>query len=153
MKKDELTLIKCDKCNLVQLNKNFNANFLYGDDYGYRTGINNTMTQHVKNIVDQATKLTKIKKNESVLDIASNDGTLLNFYPEEIITVGIDPLIYKYKRFYKKINFKISNFFNLKDIKKLHINKFKIITALSVFYDLENPNVFLKTIKEILDKD
>lgn len=153
VKKDKLTLVKCNKCNLVQLNKNFNANFLYGDDYGYRTGINNTMTQHVKNTVDQAIKLTKLKKNETVLDIASNDGTLLNFYPKEIITAGIDPLIYKYKKFYKKINFKISNFFNLKDIKKLHINKFKIITALSVFYDLENPNVFLKTIKEILDKE
>jgi cyclopropane fatty-acyl-phospholipid synthase-like methyltransferase len=149
----ELTLVKCSKCHLVQLNKKFDQKFLYGDDYGYRTGINHTMTEHVKKVVNDALKLTKIKKNEIVLDIASNDGTLLNFYPKRIVTVGIDPLIYKYKKFYKKINYKISNFFNLKQIKALNLKKFKIITALSVFYDLENPNVFLKTIKKILDKN
>ena len=151
--KVELTLVKCNKCHLVQLNKKFDQKFLYGDDYGYRTGINYTMTEHVKKVVNDAIKLTKIKKKEIVLDIASNDGTLLNFYPKQIVSVGIDPLIYKYKNFYKKINYKISNFFNLKQIKALNLKKFKIITALSVFYDLENPNIFLKSIKKILDKN
>lgn len=151
--KAELTLVKCNKCHLVQLNKKFDQKFLYGEDYGYRTGINYTMTEHVKKVVNDAIKMTRIRKGEIVLDIASNDGTLLNFYPKQIVTVGIDPLIYKFERFYKTINYKISNFFNLKQIKALNLKKFKIITALSVFYDLENPNIFLKSIKKILDKD
>jgi hypothetical protein len=151
--KVELTLVKCNKCHLVQLNKKFDQKFLYGEDYGYRTGINYTMTEHVKKVVNDAIKMTRIRKGEIVLDIASNDGTLLNFYPKKIVTVGIDPLIYKFKRFYKTINYKISNFFNLKQIKALNLKKFKIITALSVFYDLENPNIFLKSIKKILDKN
>jgi hypothetical protein len=58
--KVELTLVKCNKCHLVQLNKKFDQKFLYGDDYGYRTGINYTMTEHVKKVVNDAIKLTKL---------------------------------------------------------------------------------------------
>jgi hypothetical protein len=76
----------------------------------------------------------------------------LNFYPKKIITVGVDPLVNKYKKYYNKINYKISNFFQITDIKKLKLKKkFKIISALSVFYDLRDPNKFIREVKEILD--
>ena len=141
----------CKKCTLVQLENNFDLNYLYGPDYGYRTGINETMTNHVKNVVKAAIKITKIQKNDQVLDIASNDGTLLNFYDKKIITFGIDPIIKKYKKNYKNINYKISDFFSASKLKKITKRKFKIITALSVFYDLKDPNKFLKDIESILD--
>ena len=102
----------CNSCKLVQLNQNFNPKYLYGKDYGYRTGINSTMTNHVKHIVSEAQNLSKIKKGEFVLDIASNDGTMLNFYRKDLITVGIDPILLKFKKFYKNINFKICSFFS-----------------------------------------
>ena len=148
-----LNLLMCKKCKLVQLDRNFNLKYLYGKDYGYRTGINNTMTNHMNKIVKECSDLTKLKTNDCVLDIASNDGTLLNFYKKNIITVGVDPLVNKYRKFYKKINYKISNFFQIKDIKKLKLKKkFKIITALSVFYDLKSPGNFIKEVRDILDK-
>ena len=78
--KAEVALVMCSKCKLVQLNQNFNPNYLYGKDYGYRTGINSTMTNHVKSIVTTLSNKLKFKKGDAVLDIASNDGTLLNFY-------------------------------------------------------------------------
>jgi NDP-4-keto-2,6-dideoxyhexose 3-C-methyltransferase len=153
--KAKLTLVMCGKCKLVQLDRNFNQNYLYGKDYGYRTGINKTMTEHVKLVAKGAQKKMKLSSGEMVLDIASNDGTLLNSYSDRsIIKVGIDPLIYKYKKYYKKINYSFSNFFSEKIIpKKLKIKKFKIITALSMFYDLPRPNIFLNDIKKILHKD
>ena len=49
--KEFINLMMCKSCNLVQLDRNFNPKYLYGKDYGYRTGINSTMTNHVKNIV------------------------------------------------------------------------------------------------------
>ena len=151
---EKLNVIFCKNCKLVQLDRSFDPNYLYGDGYGYRTGINKTMTDHVNYTSKQAAKLVNLNKYDCVLDIASNDGTLLNFYPSNIIKVGIDPLVNKYKKFYKKINYKISNFFNINDIKKLRLKKkFKIITALSVFYDLRNPNKFLKEVKKVLDND
>ena len=57
--KGKLTLVMCDKCKLVQLDRNFNKNYLYGLDYGYRTGINKTMLNHVKNVVRYLSKKIK----------------------------------------------------------------------------------------------
>ena len=85
--KDYITLVMCKKCKLVQLDRNFNPEYLYSQDYGYRTGINSTMTRHVKHVAMEAIKLSKIKKNDYVLDIASNDGTLLKFYPSNVPSI------------------------------------------------------------------
>jgi len=148
-----LNLLMCKKCKLVQLDRNFNLKYLYGKDYGYRTGINKTMTDHVKKTVKKCSTLVNLKAKDQVLDIASNDATLLNFYPKKIITVGVDPLANKYKRSYSKIDYKISNFFQITNIKKLNLKKkFKIVSALSVFYDLRDPNKFIREVKEILDE-
>jgi SAM-dependent methyltransferase len=149
-----LNLVMCKKCKLVQLDRNFNPKYLYGKDYGYRSSINKTMTEHLKKIVEKSSNVVKLKANDHVLDIASNDGTLLNFYKKKTVTVGVDPLVNKYKSYYKKISYKISNFFQINDIKKLNLKKkFKIITSLSVFYDLKDPNRFIKSIKECLDEN
>ena len=78
--KDFINLIMCSSCKLVQLDRNFNPRYLYDDNYGYRTGINATMTNHVRMVANEAAKLVRLKKDEAVLDIASNDGTLLNFF-------------------------------------------------------------------------
>jgi len=151
VKKGEINLVICNKCNLVQLGNRFDLKYLYGPSYGYRTGINQTMTNHVQQITRYLKNKVKLSKGESVLDIASNDGTLLNFYDKNIIKFGIDPLVKKYLSNYKKINYKISSFFNYNKVAKKYKKKFKIITALSVFYDLENPNLFLQGIEKLLD--
>ena len=72
---------------MVQLDRNFNSKFLYGKDYGYRTGINSTMTIHVRDVAKKASKFGNLKNNDAVLDIASNDASLLKFYKKEIYTL------------------------------------------------------------------
>ena len=154
--KEEISLIMCSSCKLVQLNKNFNPKYLYGKDYGYRSGINKTMTEHLTNTAHILSKKAKLKSNEYVLDIASNDGTLLNSYKtKNIVKVGIDPIIKKFSKFYKSNSYQIGNFFSYNSIKnkKKIKNKFKIITALSVFYDLKNPNKFLNDVNKLIDKN
>ncbi len=154
IKKRELGLIMCSKCFLVQLNKNFDLKYLYNPDYGYRTGINKTMTNHMNNIKKMLSRKSKLISGDHVLDIASNDATLLNFYNKNIVKVGIDPLVNKYIKYYKKIDYKISDFFSSSKILKKKIkNKFKIITALSVFYDAKDPNQFLKDVNKLLSED
>ncbi|MDC0628231.1 methyltransferase C-terminal domain-containing protein [Pelagibacteraceae bacterium] len=153
IQKAPLEIIICKNCKLIQLAHRFNLKYLYGPDYGYRSNISKTMVNHLKKVVLNVTKKVKLKSGELVLDIASNDATLLKNYSKNIITFGIDPLINKYIKDYKKINYKISNFFSLREIKKKTRKKFKIITALSVFYDLEKPNKFLSNIKKILDEE
>ena len=152
--KDYLNLVICKKCKLVQLDRSFNPNYLYSNDYGYRTGINKTMTKHVHLVTKEAVKLATPSKNDFVLDIASNDATLLNFYDKKLKTVGVDPLIQKHKKFYKKIDYKLSDFFSYNLLKKNNLNKkYKIVTALSMFYDLNNPDSFIKDIVKILHKE
>lgn len=150
----DVHLVICNKCSLVQLKDNFNLNYLYNKDYGYRTGINSTMRTHVKSVVDKISKKVKLQSGDYVLDIASNDGTLLNFYNKNLNRIGIDPTIAKYKRFYRNINHKLSTFFSKKELTKIiKKKKIKAITALSVFYDLKDPNKFLKEISEIIDTE
>ena len=74
--KKYLHLLMCTKCKLVQLDRNFNLKYLYGKDYGYRTGINKTMTSHVKKAVKKCLTLVNLRANDHVLDIASNDATM-----------------------------------------------------------------------------
>ncbi len=83
IKKKPVTLILCKNCELVQLAHNYDLKYLYGPDYGYRTGINKTMSDHVKKITEILAKKTSLKKDDLVLDIASNDGTLLNCYKKK----------------------------------------------------------------------
>ena len=151
IKKTLLDLMMCKNCRLVQLKHNYNLKYLYGPDYGYRTGINQTMSKHVKEITKILIKKTKISYKEYVLDIASNDGTLLKCYNKKYSTFGIDPLANKYKKNYKDIDFRISDFFSKEKILKKTEKKFKIITALAVFYDLDDPNKFLKDIESLLE--
>ena len=98
-------------------------------------------------------KKISIKKNDAVLDVASNDGTLLNFYNKNVVKFGIDPILNKYRDQYININYKISDFFSLKKISNIFNKKFKIITALSVFYDLKDPNKFLLELEKIITDD
>ena len=153
IKKKPITVTICSNCELVQLGHNFDLKYLYGPDYGYRTGINKTMLAHVKNVVNYLTKKAKLKKDEMTLDIASNDGSLLKYYNKNIKTFGIDPILKKYQKEYKKINYKISDFFSFEKIRKVTNKKFKIITALSVFYDAYDPNKFLNDVKKLLSND
>ncbi len=116
--KGELGLSFCKNCTLVQLNKSYNTNYLFSKDYGYKTGINFTMRNHMKNIHDILTKKIKLKKDDYIMDIASNDGTLLNLFNNNLNKVGVDPILNRYKDEYKKVKYKISNFFSEELLRK-----------------------------------
>jgi hypothetical protein len=155
LKKSNLNLVMCKKCKLVQLTNRFDLKYLFNQDYGYSSSLNKSMAKHLKEVVDSAMKYALIDEKDIVLDIASNDGTLLNFYPPKLnlIKVGIDPILNKFKKNYKKIDHAASTFFSSKEYFKLTKRKAKIITALSVFYDSPNPNKFLNDIKLTLHEN
>ena len=71
IKKKPVSLVICKSCELVQLAHNYDLKYLYGPDYGYRTGINKTMTDHVKKITKILAKKTFLKKKDLVLDIVT----------------------------------------------------------------------------------
>ena len=78
-----LELVKCegdDCCHLLQLHHTFDLNEMYGCNYGYRSGLNASMLNHLKNIYDKLFDFVKLEKDDLIIDIGSNDATLLNFF-------------------------------------------------------------------------
>lgn len=128
-----------------------NKNILY-KNYWYESGINLTMRNHLKEITTTGSKILKKKDNIKVLDIGCNDGTLLNFYPKKFQKYGVDPsqIIKKINK--SKINV-INDFFPPKKKNIISKLKFDLITSIAMFYDLQNPNIFVKTIKTQLEKN
>ena len=100
--KAPLELILCKKCSLVQLNHSFIPEEMYGSNYGYKSSLNQTMIDHLKKKVVYLENKYLNRSNDIVLDIGSNDGTLLNSYSKKVKKIGIDPTINKFKHLYKK---------------------------------------------------
>ncbi len=152
-KKIPLQLVLCKKCSLVQLLHTVDKNILY-KNYWYESGINSTMRSHLKKLAHEAIKLLNYKKKNklNILDIGCNDGTLLKCFPKNIERYGIDPsqIIWKIKN--NKIKL-IQDFYPPRRNQSLKNKKFDLISSIAMFYDLKDPNIFVKNIKSNLKKN
>ena len=148
-----LALVKCKKCQLIQLSQNFNPKFFFGDNYGYKSSISKTMTDHLYGIKKYISSMVDINQNDNILDIGSNDGTLLKFFKNTKAKklVGIDPSAKNFKKNYKNIGDIIIDFFSYFNVKRY--KKFKVITSIAMFYDLPDPDKFVRDIKNSLDSN
>ena len=155
--KAPLELVMCKKknntCGLVQLKHSYDSNYMYGLNYGYRSGLNPSMVSHLKKRVTKIKKNIRINEGDVILDIGSNDGTTLSFFKEKKnILIGIDPTIKKFKKFYEKKIITSANFFSNKIYMNLSKNrKAKVIMSFAMFYDLEDPINFAEEVKKSLD--
>jgi len=140
---------------LVQLRQSYELDELYGENYGYRSALNASMVRHLASKVLQLIESYPLQSGDLVLDIGSNDGTLLSFYPEQDITaVGIDPTGRKFASYYRSHIELISDFFSADLFRKqFGARKARIITSISMFYDLENPLGFMEEVASILDDE
>jgi len=146
----QLSMVLCSKCKLLQLENNFNPHEMYGDNYGYMSSLNNSMVSHLKLKCEQLKSKYKFNINDNILDIGSNDGTFLSFFSKKLNLYGCDPTIKKFSKYYRKDINQIQDFFSSKFFGN---KKFKLITTISMFYDLPEPLKFAKEINSILTKD
>jgi GDP-mannose 4,6-dehydratase len=154
--KVQISLCKCMNCGLVQLYNLFNIEYMYGETYGYRSGLNKSMIDHLTNLAREIESVVKIEKNDNILDIGANDGTLLNNYnrDKKINFYGIDPSCNKFKQYHNPDLNIINDFFNYESIyDKYGPIKFKVITSISCFYDLPDISKFVQDIKFCLAQD
>lgn len=150
-----LNIVLCKKCSLVQLDYTTPAKYLYTERYGYKSGINQTMQDELKGIVNQSLKKIKKQKNKIiVVDIGANDGTLLKNYPKETLRIGVEPIKKYAKECKKHANKVINSFFSYELFQKTNGNKkADIVSAISCFYDMEEPNKFVSDVTKILKED
>ena len=74
-----LKVFVCSKCFLAQLETNINPSELFRD-YIYLSSFSDSWLEHCKNYSDMIVEKFQIEKNSTVIEIASNDGYLLNFF-------------------------------------------------------------------------
>ena len=154
--KAPLELIYCKNCDLLQLRHSAPQELLYRGFYWYKSGVTDTMKLALKEIFNVGIKYAKLKKNDYVLDIGANDGTLLKYFKKaNIKTIACEPAKNLKKELKKNCDILMSDFWSFENFKKISkknkIQKPKLITAIGMFYDLEDPSKFIKDINLTLD--
>jgi len=153
--KGPLELVWCPESQLLQLNHSFDLKEMYGVNYGYRSGLNQSMVQHLTNKIHHLEKRAELKAGDCVIDIGSNDATSLKAYKTAgLRRIGVDPTGEKFREFYTDDIILVPDFFPSKEVKdKVGNSKVKIITSISMFYDLEDPIAFAQSVHDNLDKN
>lgn len=156
-----LEMVKCfsekaeDSCGLVQLKHDYQAEKLYSDNYGYRSGLNQSMVDHLADIVMKIENRINLKDEDLIIDIASNDGTLLAKYKNtKLDLIGIDPTSEKFKEYYPSYIQHVDEFFSEKIVKELRPNKkAKVVTSIAMFYDLPHPILIMQEIEKVMEDE
>ena len=154
-----LTVLVCDQsnnkdaCGLVQLKETTDHELLY-KDYFYRSATNETMRRDLKNVVDTVLSKVETKDGDVVVDIASNDGTMISFFPTTLKRFGVEPASnITWDHLDPSITV-VNNYFSKDALEpKLGDEKVKIFTCCAMFYDLDNPNSFVADVKSLLAPD
>jgi hypothetical protein len=127
---------------------------MYGDNYGYRSGLNQSMVNHLSEKVRFLERSVSLEPNDVVLDIGSNDATLLKaFSVSGIKRIGIDPTGKKFSKYYTDDIELIPDFFTSGIYLSKNIQAARIITSIAMFYDLESPVNFAQQVESILAED
>ena len=150
-----LILCRCEDCGLVQLGHSYQQESLYGETYGYESHLNPSMVSHLQAKAKMLErKYLSGNTNPIVVDIASNDGTLLAGYSNpDARLVGIDPLIHFVTDHYPHNAIKLQEFFSARGYFSSTTEKADLVTSLSVLYDLDDPRKFAQDVADILKDD
>jgi len=156
-----LELVKCSEdrpdrhCGLVQLRHRYDPETMYGHGYGYRSGLNGSMVSHLQSKARWIRSEVALEPGDLVLDIGSNDGTLLSAMQTPGVTLaGMDPTAEKFRRFYPPDAIVIADFFSAARFRqRFGRRKAKVITSIAMFYDLDAPLEFMREVAEVLSED
>jgi hypothetical protein len=154
-----LTLLLCESntesrgCGLVQLRETTDPKLLY-TEYFYRSATNSTMIEDLARVVTKTLEKVTTKDGDVVVDIAANDGTLLKNYSSNLVRIGVEPAgNIDWSTLDSEVKI-INEYFNEEGlIHALEGRKVKIFTCCAMFYDLDDPNTFVQTVKRTLAAD
>ena len=153
-----LDLVQCKSCSLLQLRHTAPQELLYARHYWYRSGVTKFMKDALQDIVNSVETVVNLKDRDCVLDLGANDGTLLACYSNKnLIRIGCEPAKNLIEQLHKNTELVIDDFWtyeNFKELTKTHpLDKAKVITAIGMFYDMEDPNQFVQDAQKALASD
>ena len=151
--KTQITLCMCKTCGLIQLRETTDSSELYEYEYGYRSGISNTMRDHLKKYQEEIVSKVQLEIGDIIVDIGSNDSTMLQYYSSDLRRIGVDPTGKQFQQYYGDVEL-LSTYFNCENfLNNFGKIKCKIVSSISMFYDLPDPVQFAKDIHSVLEDD
>lgn len=139
---------------LLQLGHSYDLGEMYGDNYGYRSGLNASMVDHLTRKIERLERKAGLKEGDHVLDIGSNDATSLRAYRTAgLHRIGIDPTGAKFRKFYPDGVTLVPDFFTAANYWSAAGGKARIVTSIAMFYDLEDPQTFVEDVAAVLAED
>ena len=115
------------------------------------------MKRELKDIVNNISDIIDLKKEDIILDIGANDGTMLEFFSNDFIRIGCEPANNLVEELSTRCDIVIHDFWSEKvfnqSVENLTNKKAKIVCAIGMFYDLDDPNSFVSDIEKVLDED
>lgn len=149
-----LELGLCPQCGLVQLLHTYDAGEMYGENYGYRSGLNASMVKHLQRKARFLEHLADLQPGDTVLDIGANDSTLLQGYRTPgLERVGMDPTIVKWRQYYPEDIRAVADFFSAERYRTEGLAPAKVVTSIAMFYDLDDPVAFARQVRASLADD
>ncbi len=150
-------LVVCEDCGLVQLRHTANPDRMFGQQYWYESGINETMVAELQDIVaDGLERVGGLTHRDVVVDVGANDGTLLQQYAELAPVsvpqrVAFEPAGSFAERLRAHANLVVSDFFPQGLVEHgLPKRSVKILTSIACFYDVDAPAIFVEAVDHIL---
>jgi SAM-dependent methyltransferase len=149
-----LELVWCPDSGLLQLRHTYDPAEMYGENYGYRSGLNQSMVDHLTNKVAYLMRLVELRPGDVVLDIGSNDGTTLKAYSAAgVERIGIDPTGRKFQKYYPPDIRLVPDFFSAQAYRRAQSRPARIITSIAMLYDLDAPVDFARQVADVLAPD
>jgi hypothetical protein len=149
-----LQLVWCPDSGLVQLGHTYDASEMYGDNYGYRSGLNASMVTHLRAKVRYLERMVRPSAGDVALDIGSNDGTTLRAYDTPgMVRVGIDPTGNKFQQYYTSDSVLVPEFFSAAAYRSTGQAPARIVTSISMLYDLDDPGRFAREVAAVMAPD
>ncbi|MCO6403938.1 methyltransferase domain-containing protein [Aurantimonas endophytica] len=149
-----LELVWSPDSGLLQLRHSYDADEMYGENYGYRSGLNQSMVDHLTHKVKYLERLAGPVSGDVIVDIGSNDATTLKAYSEPgLRRIGIDPTGRKFASYYPEEITLVPEFFSADAFRSVSDKSAKIVTSIAMFYDLDDPIAFARQVAEILAPD
>ncbi|MFX4242246.1 class I SAM-dependent methyltransferase [Aliarcobacter butzleri] len=147
-----LKIYVCNKCKLVQIDEYKKSNDIFDKDYAYFSSYSSSWLNHAKNYVEMIIKKLSLNNNSLVIEIASNDGYLLQYFKEkQIPCLGIEPTNNTAKIAREKGVEVIEEFFGSSLAQTL--KKSDLILGNNVLAHVPNINDFVKGLKIALKEN
>ena len=142
----------CDNCFLVQLEEYVSPKKIFSE-YAYFSSFSDAWLKHAEKYVEMITDQLNLNKNSLVMEVASNDGYLLQYFVQKgIPVIGVEPAANIAKVAIKKGINTVIKFFDLETARELaaHQKNADLLIGNNVLAQVPDLNNFVESMKIIL---